>query len=92
MPFSGPYGRRFADIRLDMFPIRKLGATYLNLWTGSRIQKPEVLSKMPEIVRNVKFTVIRKNASQKGRGQTGSSCVLWLTFDLNSLKLRNGAR
>ena len=49
MPFSGPYGRRFADIRLDMFPIRKLGATYLNLWTGSRIQKPEVLSKMPEM-------------------------------------------
>jgi len=29
--------------------------------TGSRIQKPEVLSKMPEKVRNVvKFTAIRK--------------------------------
>ena len=41
--------------------MRKLGATNLNLWTGSRIQKPEVLSKMPEIVRNVvKFNVIRK--------------------------------
>jgi len=44
-----------------MLPMRKLGATNLNLWTGSRIQKPEVLSKMPEKVRNVvKFTVIRK--------------------------------
>ena len=44
-----------------MLPIRKLGAIYINLWTGSRIQKPEVLFKMPEIVRNVvKFTVIRK--------------------------------
>jgi len=41
--------------------MRKLDATYLNLWTGSRIQKSEVLSKMPEIVRNVvKFNVIRK--------------------------------
>ena len=41
--------------------MRKLGATNLNLWTGSRIQKPEVLSKMLEKVRNVvKFTVIRK--------------------------------
>ena len=44
-----------------MLPMRKLGATNLNLWTGSRIQKPEVVSKMPEIVRNVvKFNVIRK--------------------------------
>ena len=40
--------------------MRKLGATNLNLWTGSRIQKPEVVSKMLEIVRNVKFNVIRK--------------------------------
>ena len=44
-----------------MLPMRKLGATNLNLWTGSRIQKPEVLSKMSEKVRNVvKFTFIRK--------------------------------
>jgi len=48
---------------------------------------------MPEMVRNVvKFTVVRKNALQKSRGQTGSTCVLWPTFDLNSIKLRNGAR
>jgi len=37
--------------------MRELGATNLNLWTGSRIQKPEVHSKIPESVRNVvKFT------------------------------------
>jgi len=49
-----------------MLPIRKLGATYLNMWTGSRIQKPEVFSKMPEIVRNVvKFTAIRKMRHRK---------------------------
>jgi len=46
--------------------MRNLGAKNLNLWTGSRIQKPEVLSKMPEIVRNVvKFTVIRKMRGKK---------------------------
>ena len=73
--------------------MRKLGATNLNLWTGSRIQKPEVLSKMPEMVQNVvKFNVIRKMRDKKSRGHTGGSCVLWPTFGLNSLKLRNGAR
>ena len=46
--------------------MRKLGATNLNLWTGSRIQKPEVVSKMLEIVRNVvKFNVIRKMRDKK---------------------------
>jgi len=49
-----------------MFPIRKLGAINLNLWTGSRIKKPEVLPKMPEKVRNVvKYTVIRKMCDKK---------------------------
>jgi len=53
-----------------MLPIRKLGATNLHLWTGSRIQKPEVLSNMSEKVRNVvKFTFIRtmrdKNVADK---------------------------
>jgi len=44
-----------------MFPIRKLGAINLNLWTGSRIQKPEVVSKVSDMARNVvKFTIIRK--------------------------------
>ena len=76
-----------------MLPIRKSGATNLNLLTGSRIQKPEVLSEMPEKVRNVvKFTVIRKMRDKKSRGQTESNCVLWPTFGLKSLKLRNGAR
>ena len=61
MPFSGSYGCRIADRRLEILPVRKLGATYLHLWTGSRIQKPEVHSIMPEMLRNVvKFTVIRK--------------------------------
>jgi len=46
--------------------MRKLGATNLNLWTGSRIQKPEVVSKMPEMVQNVvKFNVIRKMRDEK---------------------------
>ena len=63
--------------------MRKLVATNLNLWTGSGIQKPEVLSKMSEIVRNVvKFAVIRKMRDKKSRGHTGSNCVLWPTFVL----------
>jgi len=46
--------------------MRKPGAINLNLWTGSGIQKPEVLSKMSEIVRNVvKFAVIRKTRDKK---------------------------
>jgi len=49
-----------------MLPIRKSGATNLNLWTVSRIQKLEVLSKISEKVRNVvKFTVIRKCVTKK---------------------------
>ena len=61
LPYSDPYGCRIADRRLHMLPMRKPGATNLNLWTGSGIQKPEVLSKMSEIVRNVvKFAVIQK--------------------------------
>jgi len=49
-----------------MLPIRKLGAKYLNMWTGSKIQKPEIVSKMPEMVRNVvKFTVIRQMRHRK---------------------------
>ena len=61
MPHSGPYGCRIADRRLEMLPIRKTDATNLNLWSGSRSRKLELLSQMPEIVRNaVKFTFIRK--------------------------------
>jgi len=61
LPHSGPYCRRIEHRRLEMLPIRKPGATNLNLWTGSRIQKPEVLSKVTETVRNiVKFTTIQK--------------------------------
>jgi len=54
-----------------MLPISKPGATNVNVWTGSRIQKPEVLSKMPEMVRNVvKLTAIRKTRVKSRRGQT----------------------
>ena len=57
----------------EMLPISKHGATNLNVWTGSRIQKPEVLSKMPEIVWNVvKLTAIRKTLVKSRRGQTWS--------------------
>jgi len=54
-----PYHTQTAQ---EMLPIyKKPGATNLNVWTGSRIRKPEVLSKMSEIVRNVvKLTAIEK--------------------------------
>jgi len=53
LPYCGLYRRRIAHRRLEMLSIRKLRATNLNLWTRSTIQKPEILSKVPEIVRNV---------------------------------------
>ena len=60
-----------------------------NLQTGSGILKPEVLSKVPEIVGNVvKLTIFRKIREKCRRGQTGSSCVLWPTFDLNASRGR----
>jgi len=73
--------------------MRELGATNLNLWTGSRIQKPEVVSKMPEMVRNVvKFTVIRKVLDKKVVEVKPEVVVLWPTFGLDLLKLRDGAK
>ena len=55
-----------------MLSIRTSGAQNLNLWQGSTIQKPEVLTKVPEMVRNVvKLTVIQK-MRVKSRGQTSS--------------------
>jgi len=46
-----------------------------------KIQKPEVLSKMPEMVRNaVKIIFIRKMREKSRRRQTGSSNILWPTF------------
>jgi len=50
LPYSGLYCRRIAHRRLEMLSIRKPGATNLNLWPGSTIQKPEVLTKVPEMV------------------------------------------
>ena len=71
-----------------MLSIRKPGAPNLNLWPGSTVQKPEVLTKVPKVVRNVvKLTVIWKNACKtssrsnlKWICKTGSSSVLWPTF------------
>jgi len=72
-----------------MLPMTKSGATSRNLYTGSGILKPEVLSKVLEIVGNVvKFTIFRKNREKSRRGQTGSSSVLWPTFDLNTSRYR----
>ena len=71
LPYSGLYGSRMADRRLEMLSIRKIGAPDLNLWTGSTVQKPEVLSKVPDMVRNVvKLIVIRKTRVKSRRGQT----------------------
>ena len=71
LPYSGLYCRRIAHRRLEMLSIRKPGAPNLNLWPRSTIQKPEVLTKMPEMVRNaVKFIFIRKMREKSRRGQT----------------------
>ena len=69
LPYSDPYGCRIADRRLHMLPMRKPGATNLNLWTGNRIQKPEVLLKMPQNCPKCR-QIYRypKNALQKSRG------------------------
>jgi len=75
-----------------MLPIRKTDATNLNLWSGSRSRKPELLSQMPEIVRNaVKFTFIRKVCDKivviKPEVMVYFGLLLVVT-----LKLSNGAR
>ena len=67
LPYSGLYRHGIAHRRLEMRSIRKPGARNLNLWPESTIQKPEILSKVPEMVRKVvKLTVIRK----KRHGET----------------------
>ena len=59
LPYSGLCGCRTADRWLEMISVSKWGAPNLNLWTESTIQKPEVLSKVPEMVRKVvKLSVI----------------------------------
>ena len=65
LPYSGLHCRRIAHGRLEMLSTRKPGAPNLNLWPGSTVQKPEVLSKVPEILRNVvKLIVIRKTCEK----------------------------
>ena len=67
LPYSGLHCRGIVHRRLEKLSIRKPGAPDLNLWPESTIQKPEILSKVPEMVRKVvKLTVIRK----KRHGQT----------------------
>ena len=61
LQYSGPYGCSIADSRFEMLPTTKSAASGLNMWPRSTIQKPEVLTKVPEMVRSVvKLTVIRK--------------------------------
>ena len=82
LPHSGLYCRGIAHRRLEML-------------SESTIQKPEVRSKVPEMVRKVvKLSVIRKTlwSNLKWIFKTGSSCVLWPTFDVNTVKLGNGTR
>jgi len=50
LPYSGLYCRRIAHKRLEMLSIRKPGAPNLNLWPRSTIQKPKILSIVPEMV------------------------------------------
>ena len=60
-----------ADRWLEMLSVRKPGAPNLNLWTRSTVQKPEILTKVPEMIRNVvKLRVIRKTRVKSRRGQT----------------------
>ena len=48
---------------------KNTGCTKSKSWPGSTIQKPEVLSKVPEMVRNaVKFIFIRKMREKSRRG------------------------
>jgi len=71
LPYSGLFCPRIACKWLEMLSIRKPGAPNLNLWPRSTIHKPEVLSKVPEMVRNVvKLAVIRKTHVKSRRGQT----------------------
>jgi len=95
LPYSGLYCHGIAHRRLEMLSIRKTGAPNLNLWPASTTRKPEVLSKVPEMVQKVaKLTEIRKTSwsNLKWNCKTGSSCILWPTFDVNTVKLGNGMR
>ena len=71
LPYSGLHCRRIAHGRLEMLSIRKPAAPNPNLQPESTVHKPEVLSKVPELVRNiVELIVIRKTRVKSRRGQT----------------------
>jgi len=83
-----PVLRSIVHRRLEKLSIKKPGAPDLNLWPESTIQKKVVITKVPEMVRKVvKLTVIRKTSwsNLKWICKTGSSCVLWPTFDVKSV-------
>ena len=65
LPHSGLYCRGIAHRRLEMLSIRKPGAANLNLWPESTIQKPEVRSKVPEMVRSREIDRNSKNVVVK---------------------------
>ena len=65
LPHSGLYCRGIAHRRLEMLSIRKPGAPNLNLWPESTIQKPEVRSKVPEMVRSREIDRNSKNVVVK---------------------------
>jgi len=71
LPYCGLYCRRIAHLRLEMLSLRTPGVQNLNIWPESTIQKPEVLTKVPEMVQNVvKLIAIRKTRVKSRRGQT----------------------
>ena len=71
LPYSGLYCRGIVHRRLEKLSIRKSGAPNLNLWPVSTIQKPEIHSAVPKMVRNVvKLTAFRKMRAKSRRGQT----------------------
>jgi len=59
-----------------------------NSETGSTFKSARNGPKSREIDRNSKNVVVNTEADL----QTGSSCVLWPTFDVNPVKLGNGMR
>ena len=67
LPYFGLHGHRIARRRLEMLSIRKPGAPNLNLWPQSTIQKPEVLTKVPEMVQNVVKLIVICRKSRRGQ-------------------------
>ena len=70
LPYFGLHCPGIAHRRLEMLSIRTSGAQKSKSWPESTTEKPEVLSKVPEMVRNaVKFIFIRKMREKSRRRQ-----------------------